>query len=90
MSPLVEASPQVILGGAGVVIFGMVAAAGARILTPVNSKTNRFNLFTVPISVGFGMIPLVALNFFRYTPDTLHPLLEAGILPAAIVSVLLI
>ena len=60
MSPLVEASPQVILGGAGVVIFGMVGAAGARILTPVNFKTNRFNLFTVPISVGFGM-----RGFFR-------------------------
>ena len=35
------------------------------------------------------MIPLVAPNFFRYTPDALHPLLESGILLAAIVSVLL-
>ena len=43
----------------------------------------------VAISVGFGMIPLVAPNFFRYTPDALHPLLESGILLAAIVSVLL-
>jgi uric acid transporter len=43
----------------------------------------------VAISVGFGMIPLVAPNFFRYTPDVVHPLLESGILLAAIVSVLL-
>jgi uric acid transporter len=89
MSALVEALPQVVLGGAGLVMFGMVAATGARILTGVDFKTNRFNLFIVAISVGFGMIPLVAPNFFRYTPDALHPLLESGILLAAIVSVLL-
>jgi len=71
------------------VMFGMVAATGARILTGVDFKTNRYNLFVVAISVGFGMIPLVAPNFFRYTPDVLHPLLESGILLAAIVSVLL-
>jgi uric acid transporter len=35
------------------------------------------------------MIPLVAPNFFRYAPDVLHPLLESGILLAAIVSVAL-
>ena len=35
------------------------------------------------------MIPLVAPNFFGHTPDVLHPLLESGILLAAIVSVLL-
>jgi uric acid transporter len=89
LSALVEAVPVVVLGGAGIVMFGMVAATGARILTNVDFKTNRYNLFTVAISVGFGMIPLVAPGFFRYTPDVLHPLLESGILLAAIVAVLL-
>jgi uric acid transporter len=89
MSALVEAVPVVVLGGAGIVMFGMVAATGARILTGVDFKTNRFNLFVVAISVGFGMIPLVAPNFFRHTPEVLHPLLESGILLAAIVSVVL-
>jgi xanthine/uracil permease len=70
-------------------MFGMVAATGARILTGVDFKTNRYNLFVVAISVGFGLIPLVAPNFFRYTPDVLHPLLESGILLTAIVSVAL-
>jgi NCS2 family nucleobase:cation symporter-2 len=89
MSALVESVPVVVLGGAGVVMFGMVAATGARILTGVDFKANRYNLFVVAISVGFGMIPLVAPNFFGHTPDVLHPLLESGILLAAIVSVLL-
>ena len=89
MSALVEAVPVVVLGGAGIVMFGMVAATGARILTGVDFKTNRYNLFVVAIAVGFGMIPLVAPNFFQYTPEVLRPLLESGILLAAIVSVLL-
>ncbi len=89
LSALVEAIPQVVLGGAGLVMFGMVAATGARILTGVNFKSNRYNLFIVAISVGFGMIPLVAPNFFHHFPPVLKPLLESGILLAAIVSVAL-
>ncbi len=89
MSALVEAVPVVVLGGAGVVMFGMVAATGARILSSVDFKNNRFNLFVVAISIGFGLIPLAAPNFFRNLPENLKPLLESGILLSAIVAVVL-
>jgi uric acid transporter len=89
MAALVEAVPLVVLGGAGLVMFGMVAATGARILTRVDFTTHRNNLFVVAISIGFGMIPLVAPNFFRQLPHALHPLLESGILLAAMVAVAL-
>jgi NCS2 family nucleobase:cation symporter-2 len=89
MSALVESVPQVVLGGAGLVMFGMVAATGARILGAVDFKTKPNNLFVVAISIGFGMIPLVAPNFFKSFPHDLHPLLESGILLGAIVSVAL-
>jgi xanthine permease len=89
MAALVEAVPQVVLGGAGLVMFGMVAATGARILTSVDFRNNANNLFIVAISIGFGMIPLVSPNFFKNLPHALHPLLESGILLAAIVSVAL-
>lgn len=89
MSALVEAVPQVVLGGAGLVMFGMVAATGVRILTSVDFRNNRFNLFIVAISVGVGMIPLLAPNFFKSLPDQLHPLLESGILLCAVAAVVL-
>jgi NCS2 family nucleobase:cation symporter-2 len=89
MAALVEAVPVVVLGGAGLVMFGMVAATGARILTAVDFRNNRYNLFVVAISVGFGMIPLVAPNFFRNLPHDLQPLLESGILLCALVAVML-
>ena len=89
MAALVESVPVVVLGGAGLVMFGMVAATGARILAGVDFKNNHFNLFVVAISVGFGMIPLVAPNFFKSLPHDLHPLLESGILLCALVAVIL-
>jgi uric acid transporter len=89
MAALVEAVPQVVLGGAGLVMFGMVAATGARILAAVDFKSSPNNLFVVAVSVGFGMIPLVSPTFFKNLPHDLHPLLESGILLSAIVAVLL-
>ena len=89
LAALVEAVPQCVLGGAGLVMFGMVAATGARILGAVDFAGNRNNLFVVAISVGFGMIPLVAPNFFKQMPHALHPLLESGILLSAIMAVVL-
>ena len=87
LSALVEAVPQCVLGGAGLVMFGMVGATGTRILGGVDFARNRNNLFVVAVSVGFGMIPLVAPNFFKQMPHALHPLLESGILLAAIAAV---
>jgi xanthine/uracil permease len=89
ISRLLPLFPPVVLGGAGLVMFGMVAATGARILATVDFKNNQFNLFVVAIPVGFGMIPLVAPNFFRNLPHDLHPLLESGILLCALVAVIL-
>ena len=89
MGALVEALPTFVLGGAGLVMFGMVAATGIRILSNVDFKTNRHNLFVVAVSVGFGMIPLVAPDFKMWLPHAVHPLLESGILLASVAAVLL-
>ena len=89
MGALVEALPTVVLGGAGLVMFGMVAATGIRILSNVDFKTNRNNLFVVAVSIGFGMIPLVAPDFKMWMPHGIHPLIESGILLASISAVVL-
>lgn len=89
MGALVESLPTAVLGGAGLVMFGMVAATGVRILSGVDFKTNRFNLFVVAVSLGFGMIPLVAPDFKMWMPHAIHPLIESGILLASIAAVAL-
>ena len=89
MGALVESVPQFVLGGAGLVMFGMVAATGIRILANVDFKNNRHNLYIVAISIGAGLIPLVAPRWSQQMPHALHPLLESGILLTAIAAVLL-
>ena len=89
LGAIVAAVPVFVLGGAGVVMFGMVAATGIRILAQVDFATRRHNLFIVAISLGFGMIPLITDNFFAALPAVLKPLLDSGILLASIVAVLL-
>ena len=89
MAALIEAVPEYVLGGAGLVMFGMVAATGIRILSAVDYENNRFNLYVVALSIGFGLIPLVAPRWMQQMPHSLHPLLESGILLTSIAAVTL-
>ena len=89
MAALIESLPTVVLGGAGLVMFGMVAATGIRILAGVDFQKNRNNAMIVAVSIGVGMIPLVAPNFRQWMPHAIHPLIESGILLASITAVLL-
>ncbi len=89
MAAFVESIPQFVLGGAGLVMFGMVAATGIRILSTVDYKNNRHNLYVVALSIGFGLIPLVAPRWTQQMAHGLHPLLESGILLTAVAAVAL-
>jgi NCS2 family nucleobase:cation symporter-2 len=89
MAAFVEAIPQFVLGGAGLVMFGMVAATGIRILATVDYKGNRNNLYIVALAVGFGLIPLVAPRWSQQMAAGLHPLLDSGILLTAVAAVVL-
>jgi uric acid transporter len=89
MAAFVESIPTFVLGGAGLVMFGMVAATGIRILSTVDYKNNRHNLYVVALSIGFGLIPLVAPRWTQQMAHGLHPLLESGILLTAVAAVAL-
>jgi NCS2 family nucleobase:cation symporter-2 len=89
MAALVEAVPLFVLGGAGLVMFGMVLASGIRILSGVDFKGNRNNLYVVAIAIGIGMIPQEAPRWTQQMPHELRPLLESGILLTSISALLL-
>ena len=89
MAALIESLPTVVLGGAGLVMFGMVTATGIRILGSVDFKHNRHNAMIVAVAIGVGMIPLIAPSFKQWMPHALHSLIESGILLTSIAAVLL-
>jgi uric acid transporter len=88
LGSVVAAIPQPVLGGAALVLFGMVAASGIRILAR-SDYLARENPLIIAVSVGVGMIPAVAPTFFGLAPRWLSPLTGSGITLAALVAVLL-
>jgi len=89
LAAIVASVPPFVLGGAGLVMFGMVTATGIRILAGVDLEEKPNNLLIVAISIGFGMIPIVSQQFFGQFPHFLGPLLHSGILLASISAVAL-
>jgi len=86
---IVASVPQCVLGGAGFIMFGMVAATGIKILSTVDFTTQRHNVLIVAISIGFGVIPIVSPNFFRIMPAELKPVFGDAIIMTSLAAVLL-
>ncbi|MGD8107067.1 nucleobase:cation symporter-2 family protein [Pantoea sp. FN0302] len=85
---VIAAIPMPVLGGAGVVLFGTVAASGIRTLAKVDYKDNM-NLVIVATAIAFGTIPVVMPGFYDRFPGWVQTLLHSGISAACLVSVLL-
>lgn len=85
---VVAAIPMPVLGGAGVVLFGTVAASGIRTLAKVDYKDNM-NLVIVATAIAFGTIPVVMPGFYDRFPGWVQTLFHSGISAACLVSVLL-
>src|SRR5919107_1237215 len=85
---VVAAVPTPVLGGAGVVLFGTVAASGIRTLSKVEYK-NNMNLIIVAASIGFGMIPIAAPSFYDQFPSWFGTIFHSGISSAAVMAILL-
>jgi uric acid transporter len=86
---IVASVPQCVLGGAGFIMFGMVAATGIKILATVDYVNQRNNVLITAISIGFGVIPIVSPNFFRIMPVDLKPIFGDAIIMTSIAAVLL-
>lgn len=85
---VVAVIPTPVLGGAGIVLFGMVAAAGIRVLAKVKYAGNM-NLIIVATSVGAGLIPIAAPAFWGQFPQWWGTIFSSGISSAAVVAVVL-
>jgi uric acid transporter len=85
---VVAAVPTPVLGGAGVVLFGTVAASGIRTLAKVEYR-NNMNLIIVAASIGFGMIPIAAPAFYNQFPAWFSTIFHSGISSAAVMAILL-
>lgn len=80
--------PMAVLGGAGILLFGTVAASGIRTLGKVHYENNA-NVLIVAASLAVGCIPVVAPDFFDAFPTWFSTIFHSGISSAAITAVVL-
>ncbi|MBB6016337.1 purine permease [Deinococcus sp. D7000] len=88
LSAVVSAIPLPVLGGAGLVLFGTVAAAGVQTLSKVNMNDTR-NLIIVAVSVALGVIPSTVPTLYEKLPEQAQLFLDSGITSAALAAIIL-
>jgi len=87
LGAIVSAMPQAVLGGASIVMFGMIAAAGVKLLT--QEALNRRKMLIVAISLTLGIgLPQVP-QFVQYFPTQLAVVMKSGIVPAGIFALVM-
>ena len=84
---LVTTIPIEVLGGGVIVMFGMVASAAVSILSGVRWTQRTMLIFGLALSVGLGLELEPAT--VGHLPATLRILLTSGVLPAALIAVVL-
>jgi xanthine permease len=84
---IINSVPIQVLGGGVIVMFGMVAAAGASMLSDVNWNSRNMVIFAVSLSVGLGLQQVP--NAMAFLGDTARILLTSGLLPAAFIAIFL-
>jgi NCS2 family nucleobase:cation symporter-2 len=88
LGAVVAAIPAPVLGGAGLVMFGTVAASGIRTLTQVDFKDNH-NLTVVAVSVAVGMLPVGVPTVYAQFPDWFQTVMNSGISAGCLTAIVL-
>lgn len=80
--------PNAVLGGAMIAMFGMVVAAGIKMLGKVDCSSNE-NLLIIACSVALGLGVTVVPNLFAQFPPLVKILFENGIVAGATTAIVL-
>ena len=79
--------PSPVLGGAMLIMFGMVATQGIRMLSTVNFEGNQ-NLLIVAVSISMG-VGFDSTKLFSSLPDMIQPFISNGIVMSTASAIIL-
>ncbi len=88
VAAVIAAIPNPVLGGAGIAMFGMVAASGIKTLSKVQFDGTH-NIMVVAVSIGVGMITLAVPTFYHNFPSWAQVILHSGITAGSVTAILL-
>lgn len=84
---LVAAIPAPVLGGAGIALFGMVAASGVRTLSKV--KFTDSNIIVVAVPLALALLPSVSPQLFSHLPPWAQTFMASGICVGSVAAIVL-
>jgi xanthine permease len=84
---IISTVPIEVLGGGVILMFGMVVSSGIKMLTDVVWSSRNMVIFAISLSLGFGL--MLEPGALQHMPSTAKALLASGLLPAAILAIIL-
>lgn len=87
ISALISVMPQPVLGGVGVIMFGLVAAQGIKTLSQVKIGDRELLIISVAFALGIGVT--VRPELLAGLPNPLQMLLSSGISTGTLVALIL-
>ncbi|MFH1724391.1 MAG: nucleobase:cation symporter-2 family protein [Elusimicrobiota bacterium] len=91
LSVLISLMPEPVLGGAGVAMFGMIAASGIRIVS--REELGSRELMVLAVSLGVGMVSAIGsqdyVDLFGRLPESTRIFFSSGICTGALTAVAL-
>jgi len=87
---IIAAMPESVIGGAAIIMFGLITAAGIKLIS--QSEMNQRNLLILALSLSFGIGLSLLPQFVAHIPDfgiKLKLLLTTGLIPAGILAFIL-
>jgi len=84
---IIAAMPESVIGGAAIIMFGLITAAGIKLIS--QSEMNQRNLLILALSLSFGIGLSLLPQFVAHIPDfgiKLKLLLTTGLIPAGLIA----
>lgn len=89
LSALVASLPKPVVGGAGLMMFGVLFAAGVKTFKVVDFDTDLRNFLVVGLSLGAAMIPIASPDFFHFMPSWSRIIFDSSLVLGANTAIVL-
>lgn len=88
LAAIIVAMPEPVLGGAGIIMFGSVVAAGVEQLSSIEMSRRDLMIFATSVSVGLGFA-LSGDEALAIFPTELQIILHSGIVVGGVIAIFL-
>lgn len=87
LGAIVSSIPNAVLGGAVVIMFGMIASAGIKMLSHISFNKRNMVIIGVSLSAAIGLPAQEGL--YADLSDNLQAIIESGLIPGALCAIVL-